>query len=82
MTNAYGYRSSPSNKYTLFRDGETILSGTEQDLWKYLHAHHCYSVDHAIKHEGYRIQSAEECFANAVSGKANADGTRAKGVSR
>lgn len=40
------------------------MRGSEQEIWKYLHRMHGYSVDHALTHEGYRI-SPEELTENA-----------------
>jgi len=52
----YPYISSPSGRYILSRDGKIVTRGTEQEIWKYLHTTHGYSVEHAIKYEGYKIQ--------------------------
>lgn len=52
----HGYEKSETGKYVLTRDGRAILVGTEQECWAYIHERHCYSVDHAIRWEGYSIQ--------------------------
>jgi hypothetical protein len=46
--------------YRLYRDGELILKGSEQDCWNYIHQHHNFSVAHALKWEGYRIERSEQ----------------------
>ncbi len=58
--NAYPYSSSPSDQYVLKRDGAEVHRGTEREIWRYLHETHCYSVDHALKFEGYSIMPVEE----------------------
>lgn len=42
--------------YRLARDGETVTVGTETECWGYIHANHCYSVHHALTHEGYTLR--------------------------
>lgn len=41
--------------FTLYRDGQKVLTGSERDIWKYLHAVHSFSVYHALRWEGYSI---------------------------
>lgn len=41
--------------FTLSRDGEQIMLGTEQEVWAYLHNHTTGSVDWSLNHEGYSI---------------------------
>lgn len=55
MYNAYDYERSYSDDYILTLDGVNILRGTENDLWKYLHKAHSYSVSWALEFEGYAI---------------------------
>lgn len=52
----YGYERSDSGSYVLERDGKEVARGTEQEVWKYLHRSHGYSVSHALRHEGYSIR--------------------------
>lgn len=55
MTNGYGYEKSETGRYELTRDGVTVLAGSEHDCWVYLHQTHSYSVEHALRFEGYAI---------------------------
>jgi len=55
-TTLYPYKKSPNNVYSLQRDGHLVMRGTEQQIWKYLHNTHSFSIDHALKHEGYKIE--------------------------
>lgn len=52
---SFPYEKSPSDQYALSRDGKEILRGTEQAIWSWMHKNLSSSVDHALKHEGYRI---------------------------
>lgn len=43
-----------------FDDGENeklVMVGTENDFLQYIHDHHSYSYDMALKHQGYRVGS-------------------------
>lgn len=40
----------------LLKDGKEIMRGTEVQIWKYIHDNHCFSVSHALAHEGYSIE--------------------------
>lgn len=51
----YGYDESQVNRYELTRDGATVHVGTEQECWAFIHARHSYSVDWALRYEGYRM---------------------------
>lgn len=51
----YPYPSSPSGLYVLARDGKPLFRDTEQACWQWLHRQHCFSVEHALKHEGYTM---------------------------
>lgn len=42
--------------FTLYRDGVEVMTGTEGEVWTWIHRNHCYSVDHALRWEGYRIE--------------------------
>ncbi len=42
--------------YRLSHDDEQIMVASEGECWRYLHQIHCYSVDHACKYEGYRLE--------------------------
>ncbi len=44
--------------FVLKRDGNEVKRGSEIALWDYIHDNHCYSVDHAIRYEGYTITPA------------------------
>lgn len=52
----YGYRGSANGKYVLKRDGKEVMRGTETEVWQYVQGRHSFSVDWAIKNEGYRIE--------------------------
>jgi hypothetical protein len=52
------YPVSPTGQYVLTRDGREIMRGTEQAIWSWMHANLGYSVEHALRHEGYRIAPA------------------------
>ena len=43
--------------HKLLRDGELVLEFSNSwDVYKYIHNNHSYSVDHALKYEGYELQ--------------------------
>lgn len=48
-----GWTTTP---YTLYRDGKETLTGTERECFQYILNHHSYSVDHALKYEGYSLK--------------------------
>ena len=52
----YPYKSSSTGRYVLKRDGSEVMRGTEQELWSHLHRIHGYSVEHALRYEGYSIE--------------------------
>lgn len=53
----------PFSEYELLRDGNTVASGTVLDLTKYIHGHHSFSLDWAVKHEGYELRPiCEGCY--------------------
>jgi hypothetical protein len=43
-------------KYLLTRDGKEIYTGYYLECMQYIHNLHCYSLDHAIRFEGYQIE--------------------------
>ncbi len=51
----YPYEKSPTGRYILLRDGSEVMRGTEQDVWEYIHKNHSYSVEHALRYEGYHL---------------------------
>jgi hypothetical protein len=55
----YPYPRSPNGRYVLSRDGAEVMRGTEGELWRYLHTTHSYSVEHALRFEGYAIVPEE-----------------------
>lgn len=46
--------------YRLTRDGEEIMVGTELEILTYIHRKHSYSMQHALEHEGYRLEPVGE----------------------
>jgi hypothetical protein len=43
--------------FVLYRDGvELFRTNDDLDILRYLHETHGYSMDHAIKHEGYKVE--------------------------
>jgi hypothetical protein len=45
--------------YLLTRDEKEICKGSYIVCMKYIHDNHCYSLDHAIRFEGYKINPIE-----------------------
>lgn len=41
--------------FELRRDGRYIMIGTEYECMNYIHRNHSYSMDHALRYEGYTI---------------------------
>lgn len=60
VRNIYHYEASPIDYYALKRDGKEVQRGTEGFLWWWLQNNHSYSVDHALKNEGYSIVPLKE----------------------
>lgn len=56
----YDYARSADGQYTLLRDGKQVLSGTEYEIWKYLHKTCSCSVDWALKYEGWSIAPLDQ----------------------
>jgi len=52
----YGYGPSETGRYVLFHDSREVMRGTEAEIWKEL-PRHPYSVEHALRHEGYHIEA-------------------------
>ncbi len=50
------YPSSPVGLYVLRLDGAEVMRGLEIACWNYIHRVHPFSVDHAIRHEGYSME--------------------------
>lgn len=57
-SHGYGYQVDADGLCVLLRDGIEVLRGREQDAWRHLHRSHSYSVDHALRFEGYAIVPA------------------------
>lgn len=55
----YNYFRSTCDQYILSRDGVAQMAGTEAEVWDFIHKNHCYSVEHALKYEGYTITPQE-----------------------
>lgn len=47
-----------SHLWELTRDGQHVMTGAMQECWAYIHRTHSFSVDHACRHEGYKIEPA------------------------
>ena len=45
-----------TNVYELRRDGKLVHTGTEGEVWRYLHRASSSSVSWALKYEGYAIR--------------------------
>lgn len=43
---------------SLYRDGKFVMKGSEIAILDYIHNNHCYSMDHALKYEGYSVTPA------------------------
>ncbi len=86
MKNEYGYEDSPVGRYTLRRDGKDVMSGTEGEVWKWIQSNHCYSVSHAVRHEGYSIVPHSSCdnlaeFADVVAERKASNRTKIRNYS-
>lgn len=53
-------RSRTAEHFELLRDGKPITRGTYLQLAAWIHRHHSYSMDHALKHEGYSVRPLAE----------------------
>lgn len=45
----------------LYHDEKLVMSGTDIEIMKYIHDNHPFSLNHACKHEGYRITLVPLC---------------------
>ena len=52
----YPYKPSPIGLYVLMHDGREVIKGSEDLLWCHIHRRHSFSVEHALKYEGYSIK--------------------------
>jgi hypothetical protein len=59
------YPRSPSGQYVLSRDGKEVMRGTEDEVWRWIHKNHSFSIDYALRHEGYAIAPVESAQATA-----------------
>lgn len=50
------YPKSVNGRYVLKRDGNELARGTELDVWSYIHQYHSFSVEHALRCEGFTIE--------------------------
>jgi len=64
---SYPYIPSPTGRYVLSRDGKVVMRGTEQEVWTYIHTNHSYSVEHALKYEGFKLQPDLTLARNPIS---------------
>lgn len=46
------------NRYHIKRDGEFLATINEADVMAWFHRNCAYSMNHAIKHEGYTVEDA------------------------
>jgi len=60
MKESTGEQAGRQGEWRLSRDGVLIMEGSEYNCWTYLHRMHPYSVDHACKHEGFKLEKIEE----------------------
>lgn len=63
------YPTSSSGQYILKRDGREVMRGTEQEIWQWIHRNHSYSIDHALRYEGYSIVPATSARAVRSNGR-------------
>ncbi len=50
----------------LKRDGKVVMEGTEGEAMSYIHRNHCFSYSHALAHEGFSYDTAEEVHIRKV----------------
>lgn len=55
----YGYEPGHET-YVLKHDGKEVMRGTEGQIWAHMHSHLGYSVEHALRYEGYSIEPAHQ----------------------
>ena len=57
----YQWPASPTHRWCLWRDKVEVLhAATDDTIASFIHSHHSYSVDHALKYEGYRVVPESE----------------------
>src|SRR5258706_10834233 len=44
-----------SDHFLLLHDGKFVMAGSSFEIARYIHRNHSYSVDHALKYEGYKM---------------------------
>lgn len=55
---------APTTAWTeIRRDGKYFAAVPTANLLAWFHAHHSYSMDHALAHEGYSLHAVEERYA-------------------
>ncbi len=43
-------------RYELLKDGRKVFENDDFfSIVNYIHSNHCYSFDHAVKYEGYKV---------------------------
>jgi hypothetical protein len=42
----------------LKRDGVEVMRGDDFQVLAWIHCNHSYSLDHAVRHEGYSVEEA------------------------
>jgi len=57
LPNEKGLNQVPGDikRYCVYRDGELKFCGTDAECMRWIHDHTPFSVDHAIKYEGYSV---------------------------
>lgn len=51
-----GRATEQQEQLVLKKDSKVIMTGTSFEIAKYIHNHHSYSVAHALRYEGYKIE--------------------------
>ena len=44
----------------LYRDGELVIEGDYFQILALMHKRHSYSLDHALKYEGYTLETGAD----------------------
>lgn len=50
--------ANPGQVFKLYRDGKYQMAGSQADIMAWIHAHHSFSLAHALKYEGYSVKPA------------------------
>jgi hypothetical protein len=58
-TPLYPYNKSLNGSYILLRDGVEVMRGFEQDVWRWIHQRHSFSVSEALLNQGYSMVPEE-----------------------